>query len=68
VFYGLAVETKAKLAVTPAKNHFDRPQTLRTTKEILQKSSQQELPEYPQRELIERDEERMQYRRDRWGR
>lgn len=68
VFYGLAVETKAKLADTPAKNHFDRPQTLRTTKEILQKGSQQELPEYPQRELIERDEKRMQCRRDRWGR
>ena len=66
VFYGLTVETKAKPTDTPAKNLQNRPQGLRTTKEILQNSSPHELPPYPHRERIEREHYRMQQHRNRW--
>jgi len=66
VFYGLTVETQAKPTDTPAKNPPNRPQKLRTTKEILQNSSQQEMSLYPHKERIEREQYRMQHRRDQW--
>ncbi len=66
VFYGLTVETEVKCTDTPAKNLQNRPQGLRTTKEILQNSSPQDLPEYTHRELIEREQYRMQQQRNRW--
>lgn len=67
VFYGLTVDNPAKLTVTPAISLQKRPQELRTTKETLQKSREQEFPLFTQRERIEREEERMQFRRNRWG-
>ena len=66
VFYGLTVNNQEKLTDTPAKNLQNRPQGLRTTKEILQNSSPQELPQYPQRELIEREHYRNQEQRNGW--
>jgi hypothetical protein len=67
VFYGLSVGITAKPAYTPAKNIQNSPQRLRATKETLQNSREQELPMFSLRENIEREEERMQYKRNRWG-
>lgn len=66
VFYGLTVKNQAESTDTPAKNIQNSPQGLRTTKEILQNSSQQELPQYPQRELVEREQYRKQEQRNGW--
>lgn len=66
VFYGLTVNNQEKFTDTSAKILQNRPQGLRTTKEILQNSSRQELPLYPQREIIEREQHRMQERRNGW--
>lgn len=69
VFYGLIVKNQADSTDTPAKisqNRQNPPQSLRTTKEILQNSSQHKLPQYPQRELIEREHYRKQEQRNGW--